>query len=50
MAKEDECKPDTEALVELRRAQDAFEREIEISGRVMTSALEEINVGTTKEP
>ena len=39
--------PREEALVELQRAQEAFEREMEISRRVATTELEEVNMGTT---
>ena len=48
-AKEDEWELDKAAVMELRRAQEAFDREIEIFGRVMASALEEINFGTSEE-
>ena len=37
--------PDEDAIAELRRAQEAFEREMEISRRVAATELEEINVG-----
>ena len=47
---EEDCNPEMEALIELRRAPDAFDREMEISRRVMASALEEINVGTPNAP
>ena len=48
-AKEDEWELDKAAVMELRRAQEAFDREIEIFGRVMASALEEINFGAIKK-
>ena len=37
-------------MLELSRAREAFEKEMEISGRVTVSALEEINVGTEEVP
>ena len=40
--------PSEEAIVELRHAQDAFDRKIEISRRVTVAALEEINFGTSE--
>ena len=42
--------PGEEALAELQRAQEAFEREMEISRRVAATELEEVNMGTTAEP
>ena len=45
-----ECESDMKALMELHRVQDAFYQEMEISRRVMTSTLEEINVETSDEP
>ena len=42
--------PSKEDIVELRCAQDAFEREREILRRVMTTALEDINVGMVEAP
>ena len=39
-----------DAIVELRHAQEAFEREMETLRRVITTELEEINVGTTDDP
>ena len=39
-----------EALAKLQSAQEAFEREIEISRRVAATELEEVNMGTTTEP
>ena len=39
-----------EAIAELQRAQEAFEREMEISRRVATTELEEVNMGTIAEP
>ena len=47
---EHDFEPNTDALMELHRAQDAFEREMEISRRVTTTSLEEINVGTPDAP
>ena len=47
---EQDCEPNTEALMELPRAQDVFEQEMEISRRVTTTTLEEINVGSPDEP
>ena len=43
---EQDDEPNDTTLMELRRAQDAFDREMEISCRIATIALEEINVGT----
>ena len=43
-------KPSEDAIAELERAQEAFEREMEISRRIATKELEEINVGTTDDP
>ena len=39
-----------EAIAELQRAQEAFEREMEIFGRVAVIELEEVNMGTMAEP
>ena len=36
--------------MELSRAREAFEKEMEISRRVTASALEDVNIGTTSEP
>ena len=36
--------------MELTKAQEAFDREMEISRRVTTSILKEINVGSIEEP
>ena len=36
--------------MELSREREAFEKEMEISQRVTTLALEEINIGTTSDP
>ena len=47
MAEDNVCEPDREATMELRRAQEAFDCEMEVSRRVTDSALEEINIGTT---
>ena len=38
------------AIAELQRTQEAFEREMEISRRVLAMKLEEINMGTTEDP
>ena len=38
------------ALAELQRAQEAFDREMEISRRVVATELEEVNMGTLAEP
>ena len=38
---------DPTSIMELNRAQEAFEKEMEISRRVTASALEEVNIGTT---
>ena len=35
--------------MELSRAREAFEKEMEISQRVTTSALEEVNIGTSSD-
>ena len=43
-------KPGEEALAELQLAQEAFEYEMEISRRVATTELEEVNMGTIAEP
>ena len=45
-----DVEPSEDAIVELRRTQEAFEREMEISRRVATTELEEINVGTMDDP
>ena len=42
--------PGENAIAELRRAQEAFEREIEISRWVAATELKEINMGTTDDP
>ena len=47
---EDDYEPDPELVLELRKAREAFEREMEISRRVTTSTLEEINVGSAEAP
>ena len=41
----EEYEPYPESLLELSRVRDAVDREMEISQRVTTSTLEEINVG-----
>jgi hypothetical protein len=38
------------AIVELGRAREALERELAVSQRVWPTELEELNLGTTKEP
>ena len=43
---EDAYEPDPASLIEFHKAQEALEKEMEISRRVKTAALEEINVGT----
>ena len=47
---EEEYEPDPESIIELSRAREAFEKEMEISHRVTASALEEVNIGTTEVP
>ena len=47
---EEAYEPDPASIMELSRAREAFEREMEISRRVTASALEEVNIGTTAEP
>ena len=42
--------PDPASIMELSRAREAFEKEMEISRRVTASALEDVNIGTTSEP
>ena len=42
--------PVLESIMELRRAWEAFEKEMEISERVTTLRLEEINIRTTSDP
>ena len=42
--------PGEDAIAELRRTQEAFECEMEISRRVAATELEEIKVGTTDDP
>ena len=42
--------PSEDAIAELRRAQEAFEHEMEMSRRVAATELEEINMGTTEDP
>ena len=49
MIEEDACEPDKEAVMELRQAQEAFDREMEVSQRVTASTLEKINVRTPEE-
>ena len=38
------------ALAELQRAQEAFDREMEVSRIVVATELEEVNMGTLAEP
>ena len=45
-----DVEPSEDAIVELRRTQEAFEREMEISRWVAATKLEEINMGTTDDP
>ena len=45
-----DVEPGEDAITELRCAQEAFEREMEISCRVAATELKEINVGTTDDP
>ena len=45
-----DVEPGEDAITELRCAQEAFEREMEISCRVAAMELKEINVGTTDDP
>ena len=47
---EQDCEPNEEALIELRRVHDAFDREMEISRRVVATVLGEINVGSLEAP
>ena len=42
--------PDLASIMELSRAREAFEKVMEISRRVIASALEEVNIGTMSEP
>ena len=42
MGQEDELGEN--ALAELQRAQEAFDREMEVSGRVVATELEEVNI------
>ena len=50
MGLEEVYEPHPTSIMELSRAREAFEKEMEISRRVTASALEEINVGTTDVP
>ena len=45
-----DVEPGEDAITELRCAQEAFKREMEISCRVAATELKEINVGTTDDP
>ena len=45
-----DVEPGEDAITELRCAQEAFEREMEISCQVATMKLKEINVATTDDP
>ena len=47
---EEAHEPELESIMELSRARATFKREMEISRRVTTSALEKVNVGTTTDP
>ena len=47
---EEAYEPYPVSIMELSRAREAFEREMEISQRVMASALEEINIETASDP
>ena len=47
---EEAYEADPASVLELTRAREAFEKEMEISRRVTTSALENVNIGTTSEP
>ena len=48
--KEDAYEPDPMSIIEFQKAQEAFEKEMEISRRVKTAVLEDINVGTAADP
>ena len=48
--KGEEYEPDPESLLDLSKAWDAFEREMEISQRVKMLTMEEINVGEMEVP
>ena len=43
---EEEYETDLELIIELSRAREPFEKEMEISRRVTASALEEVKIGT----
>ena len=47
---EEEYEPNPESIIELSRAREVFEKEMEISCRVISSTLEEVNIGTTEVP
>ena len=47
---EEAYEPDPTSIMELSRTREVFQKEMEISRRVTTSALEEVNIGTTAEP
>ena len=46
IGQEEVYEPDPTLVIELSRAHEAFEKEMEISQRVTISTLEEINIGT----
>ena len=46
----DEYEPNPKSMLELSRAWEAFEKEMEISRSITSSALEEINVGSVEVP
>ena len=47
---EDTYEPDPASIMELHKAREAFEKEMEISWRVTAAVLEEINIGTIVDP
>ena len=46
----EEYEPDPKSVLELHKAREAFEKEMEISRRVITSTMENINVGSVEAP
>ena len=46
----EEYEPDPKSVLDLRKAPEAFEKEMEISQRVITSTMENINVGSVEAP
>ena len=50
MRQDVEHEPDPESLLELSKAQEAFEQEMEISWQATTSMMEKINVGSVEAP